>query len=129
MPRYKQYLWFSKDTIPNIIALKNLINKYKVKYDRLDKIFAVHREDREKPKLLPPLNFEGGGGVSRLQIAPIYVSNPHSTIYTPTEPDIQTVSDVLTISKKRVIKVEGCRKFNEFGTQPPKLSVPNLFPC
>ena len=31
--RYKQDVWFRKDDITKIIALKNLINKYLVTYD------------------------------------------------------------------------------------------------
>ena len=41
VPRYKQYVWFSKDTITNIIALKNLIKQYQVTYDSTDKIYVV----------------------------------------------------------------------------------------
>ena len=33
VPRYKQDVWFRKDDITKIIALKNLINKYLVTYD------------------------------------------------------------------------------------------------
>ena len=45
---YKQYVWFSKYYITNIIALKNLIEKYQVKYDIFNQIFVVRREDKEK---------------------------------------------------------------------------------
>ena len=46
LPKYKQDVLFSKDSITNIIALKNLIKKYQVTYDSIDKISAVHREDQ-----------------------------------------------------------------------------------
>ena len=48
LPRYKQDVWFIKDSITNIISLKNLINKYQVTYDIFDQIFVLHREDQEK---------------------------------------------------------------------------------
>ena len=44
-PGYKQYVWFSKYAITNIIDIKNLIKKYWVTYDIIDQIFVVHRED------------------------------------------------------------------------------------
>ena len=51
VPVYKQDVWFIKDYITSISALKNLINKYRVKYDSIDQIFVVHREDQEKPNM------------------------------------------------------------------------------
>ena len=45
VPIYKQYVWFNKNAIANIIALKNLINQYRVTYDSIDQIFVVHRDD------------------------------------------------------------------------------------
>ena len=48
---YKQYVWFSKDAITNIIYLKNLIDKYRVTYDSIDQIFMVHKEDQENPNM------------------------------------------------------------------------------
>ena len=49
--KYKQYVWFIKDTITNIIFLKNLIRQYLVTYDSIDQIFVVHGEDREQPNM------------------------------------------------------------------------------
>ena len=51
MPGYKQDVWFIKHSITNIIALKNLIKKYLVTYDSIDKIFVVHGKDQEKPNM------------------------------------------------------------------------------
>ena len=34
-----------------MVALKNLIKKYRVKCDSIDQIFVVHREDQEKPNM------------------------------------------------------------------------------
>ena len=33
---YKQYVWFIKDVITNIIALKNLIKQYQLTHDSID---------------------------------------------------------------------------------------------
>ena len=49
--KYKQYVWFIKDTITNIIFLKNLIRQYLVTYDSIDQIFVVHGEDQEQPNM------------------------------------------------------------------------------
>ena len=43
VPGYKQDVWFIRDAITNIIALKNLINQYRVAYDSIYQIFVVHR--------------------------------------------------------------------------------------
>ena len=51
VPVYKQDVWFSKDAITNIIALKKLINKYLVTYDSIDQILVVHRENQVKPNV------------------------------------------------------------------------------
>ena len=51
VPGYKQDVWFSKDAITNIIALKNLIKKYQVKYDSTNQIFVADRGDQEKPNI------------------------------------------------------------------------------
>ena len=51
VPKYKQYVCFSKDAITNIIALKNLIKQYQVTYDSINQILVVHREDKEKPNM------------------------------------------------------------------------------
>ena len=51
MPGYKQDLWFIKDAITEIIALKNLINQYRVTYDSIDQLFMVHSYDQEKPNM------------------------------------------------------------------------------
>ena len=48
---YKQDVWFIKYSITNIIDIKNLIRKYRLTYDNIDKIFVVHREDQEKPNI------------------------------------------------------------------------------
>jgi hypothetical protein len=51
MAGYKKKVWFSKDTITNIIAFSNLIQQYHVTYDSKDQIFVVHREDQNKPNM------------------------------------------------------------------------------
>ena len=51
VPGYKKDMWFSKDAITSIIALKNLINKYRVTYDSINHILVLHREDKEKPNM------------------------------------------------------------------------------
>ena len=48
---YKQYLWFRKYYITNIMALKQLINQDQVTYNIIDQIFVVYREDQEKPNM------------------------------------------------------------------------------
>ena len=50
-PGYKQYFWFRKYYITNIMALKQLINQDKVTYNIIDQIFLVYREDQEKPDM------------------------------------------------------------------------------
>ena len=49
LPGYKQDVWFSKDAITNIFAIKILIRQYQVTYDSIDKTFVVQREYQEKP--------------------------------------------------------------------------------
>ena len=41
---YKPHVWFDQKSITNLIALKNLINKYRVTYDSWYDIFNDHRE-------------------------------------------------------------------------------------
>ena len=48
VPGYKKYVWFSKYYITNIIALKQLTKQYQVKYNSIDQISVVHREDQGK---------------------------------------------------------------------------------
>ena len=40
---YKKYVLFSKDAITNVIAVKNLIEQYRVTYDRIDQILLAHK--------------------------------------------------------------------------------------
>ena len=51
VPGYKQDVWFIKYAITNIISLKNLIKKYRVRYDSIDQISVVHREYQENPNM------------------------------------------------------------------------------
>jgi hypothetical protein len=51
MPGYNKDVWFSTRAITNIIALSNLIQQYRVKYDSDDKMFVVHRESQGKPNM------------------------------------------------------------------------------
>jgi hypothetical protein len=48
MPGYKKTVWFSTRVTTNIIALRNLINQYRVTYDSDDLMFVVHRESENK---------------------------------------------------------------------------------
>ena len=48
---YIKDVWFDKNAIPNIFALNNLIQQYRVTYDSLDQIFIVHREENKKPNM------------------------------------------------------------------------------
>ena len=45
---YERPVWFRKDAIMNIIALKNIIRQYRVTYDSDESTFVVHREAENK---------------------------------------------------------------------------------
>jgi hypothetical protein len=47
----QQECLFSTRAITNIIALRNLIEQYRVTYDSDDKMFVVHRESESKPNM------------------------------------------------------------------------------
>jgi hypothetical protein len=51
IPGYNKDVWFSTRAITNIIALRNLIQQYRVTYDSDDKMFVVHRESQGKPNM------------------------------------------------------------------------------
>jgi hypothetical protein len=51
LPGYNKSVWFSTREITNIIALRNLIDQYRVTYDSDDLMFAVHRESESKPNM------------------------------------------------------------------------------
>jgi hypothetical protein len=51
MPGYNKDVWFSTRAITNIIALSNLIQKYRVTYDSDNKMFVVHRESQGKTNM------------------------------------------------------------------------------
>jgi hypothetical protein len=51
MEGYNKTVWFSTRAITNIIALRNLIDQYRVTYDSDDFIFVVHRESESKPNM------------------------------------------------------------------------------
>ena len=48
---YDRPVWFSKDAITNIIALKNIIRQYRVTYNSDELTFAVHREAANKKNM------------------------------------------------------------------------------
>ncbi len=53
IPGYKLWVWFSENTIPDIICLKNLIKIYRVTYDsEVDITFVVHCSTFGLPDLL-----------------------------------------------------------------------------
>jgi hypothetical protein len=51
MEGYNKTVWFSTRAITNIIALRNLIDQYRVTYDSDDLMFIVHPETESKPKM------------------------------------------------------------------------------
>ena len=51
MASYHKKNWFIKRAITNIIALSNIIQKYRVTYDSYDKMFIVHIEAEDKPNM------------------------------------------------------------------------------
>jgi hypothetical protein len=51
IPGYNKTVWFSTRAISNIIALRNLIDQYRVTYDSDDLMFVVHRESESKPNM------------------------------------------------------------------------------
>ena len=51
MAGYHKTIWFSKRSITNIIALINVIQKYRVTHDREDKMFIFHQEVEGKPNM------------------------------------------------------------------------------
>jgi hypothetical protein len=51
MEGYNKTVWFSTRSITNIIALRNLIDQYRVTYDSDDLLFVVHRESESKPNM------------------------------------------------------------------------------
>jgi hypothetical protein len=51
LPGYNKSVWFSTRAITNIIALRNLIEQYRVTYDSDDLIFVLHRESESKPNM------------------------------------------------------------------------------
>jgi hypothetical protein len=48
---YNKSVWFSTRAITNIIALRNLIEQYRVTYDSDDLMFVVHRELESRPNM------------------------------------------------------------------------------
>ena len=48
---YERLVWFSKDAITNIIALKNIIRQYRVTYDSDESTFVVHRKAANKKNM------------------------------------------------------------------------------
>jgi hypothetical protein len=51
MKGYNKTVWFSTRAITNIIALRNLIDQYRVTSDSDDLMFVVHRELESKPNM------------------------------------------------------------------------------
>jgi hypothetical protein len=51
MEGYNKTVWFRTRAITHIIALPNLIDKYRVTYDSDDLMFVVHRESESKPNM------------------------------------------------------------------------------
>jgi hypothetical protein len=51
MEGYNKTIWFSTRAITNIIALRNLIDQYRLTYDSDDLMFVVNRESESKPNI------------------------------------------------------------------------------
>jgi hypothetical protein len=51
MMGYKKTVRFSTRSITNIIALRNVIDQYRVTYDSYDLMFVVHGESESKPNM------------------------------------------------------------------------------
>jgi hypothetical protein len=51
MEGYNKTVWFSTRAITHIIALRNLIDQYRVTYESDDLMFVVHRESESKPNM------------------------------------------------------------------------------
>jgi hypothetical protein len=51
MEGYNKTVWFSTCVITNIIALRNLIDQYRITYDSNDLMFFVHRDSESKPNI------------------------------------------------------------------------------
>jgi hypothetical protein len=51
MPGYNMIVWFSTRAITNRIALRNLIDQYRVTYDSDDFMCVVYRESESKPNM------------------------------------------------------------------------------
>jgi hypothetical protein len=48
---YHAHVWYNKNAIANILALRNVIKQYPVTYDSDDKMFVVHRESVGKTNM------------------------------------------------------------------------------
>jgi hypothetical protein len=48
---YHAHVWYNKNAIANILALRNVTKQYRVTYDSDDKMFVVHRESVGKPNM------------------------------------------------------------------------------
>jgi hypothetical protein len=48
---YHADVWYDKNAITNILALKNVIKQYRVTYDSDDQTFVVHRESENRPNM------------------------------------------------------------------------------
>jgi hypothetical protein len=51
MMGYNKTVWFSTRAITNSIALRNLIDQYRITYDSDDLMFVVHRDSESKPNM------------------------------------------------------------------------------
>jgi len=51
VPGHHKKVWFSKDAIANIIALKNLIQQCWVTCDGRESMFVIHRELANLPNM------------------------------------------------------------------------------
>jgi hypothetical protein len=51
MEGYNKTVWFSTRAITNIIALRNMIDQYRVTYDSDDFMLFVQRESESKPNM------------------------------------------------------------------------------
>jgi hypothetical protein len=59
MEGYNKTVWFSTGAITNIIALRNLIDQYRVTYESDNLMFVVHRESESKPHMESKMHKSG----------------------------------------------------------------------
>ena len=97
---YHKPVWFSKEAITNIIALKNIIQQYRVTYNSSDHAFVVHRESYGKRNM-----------VFRMHSSGLHVWDPYGTTNDKGVTLVNTVCENMANFMKRQVKgAEAARK-------------------